>query len=375
MQTATKNKLHTAVPLSTEATKGLAVLIAPLNWGLGHASRCVPIVREQLAAGHQVTLAGDGESLSLLRKHFPELPVVHFPHLELRYSAGKSQVGAMFRALPRLIWWSVQDHLALKQILGYQHFDVVISDNRFGLWRIQESRTKSQDSKVTRYIYITHQLMIKMPRKLRWAEPIVHWLHGRIIRKYDECWIPDFAGENNLSGDLAHKYPLPENARFIGPVSRFEKKETTDCQKGETQCMASLHAGEYRTREMRVKGVSTGGMIVAVLSGLEPQRSMLEKELLERYKDREMLLVRGKVNEAFCKIQRGKVTVVPYLDDTSLVSALLDADKIISRSGYSSIMDFATLGVVHKTEWIPTAGQTEQEYLAQHIRTFKSAES
>ncbi len=322
-----------------------SVLVAPLNWGLGHAARCIPLVRQHLASGHRVTLAGDGESLTLLRKHFPDLPVLHLPHLALRYSHSKSQIGAILRALPHLIGWSIQDHIALQEILTYQHFDVVISDNRFGLYGKGKVHAAYRKSK---HIYITHQLMIKMPRGWRWAEPIVHWLHGRIIRRYDECWIPDYAGENNLSGDLAHKYSLPKNARFIGPLSRFE-----------------------HNHETQMKGVATCGAIVAVLSGLEPQRSMLEKELLAQYKDVEMLLVRGKVDEPFCKIQRGKVTIVPYLSDEALVQALLQAEKIIARSGYSTIMDFAALGVLHKAQFIPTPGQTEQEYLAQRFKSLQ----
>ncbi len=310
-----------------------SILIAPLNWGLGHASRCVPIVRKELAAGNRVTLAGDGESLTLLRQHFPELPVVHLPHLALRYSHRTTQIGAMLRALPHIVWWMIQDHSVLQQILHYQHFDKVISDNRFGFY-----------SPHTHCIYITHQLMVKMPRGLRWAEPIARWLHGKVIRKYDECWVPDFEGENNLSGDLSHKYPLPQNTRFIGPLSRF----TT---------ILSPNATSYET--------------VAILSGLEPQRTLLEKQLVEEYKDKMLLIIRGKINEPFCKIQRGKITIVPYLSDADLVSVLLQAETIIARSGYSTIMDCAALGILHKTHFIPTPGQTEQEYLAQYIQSHR----
>ncbi len=315
-------------------------MIAPLNWGLGHASRCIPLVQRELAAGNRVTLAGDGESLALLRKHFPDLPILHLPKLNLRYTAGTSQVGAMFRALPRILWWIWQDHRELQRILSYQHFDTIISDNRFCFYT--KSRMANGERRTPYTIYITHQLMIKMPRGLRWLEPIAHWLHGRVIRRYDECWIPDYADTvHNLSGDLSHKYALPKNARFIGPLSRFEQVETPS------------------------HGVSTG--VVAVLSGLEPHRSLLEKDLLEQYKDKELLLIRGKVNEPFCKLQRGKITIVPYLSDAELIPALLGAEKIIARSGYTTIMDLATLGILHKAELIPTPGQTEQEYLAEWI--------
>ncbi len=325
------------------------ILISPLNWGLGHASRCVALVRQEIEAGNHVTLAGDGESLSLLRKHFPDLPIIHLPHLNLQYSAGKSQIGAMLRAIPKIVIWSIQDHRFLKQILQYQHFDKVISDNRFGLFsrrRTKEKgqRTKNQGQKTTQCIYITHQMMVKMPRGFGWAEGIVRRLHRGVIRKYDECWIPDYAGEENLSGDLSHKYSLPKNARFIGPLSRFK---------------GIKDEGQRRKDE--------GWKIVAVLSGLEPQRSIFEREIMERYKNEELLIVRGKVTEAFCKIQRGKMTVVPYLSDDELAAALLGAEKIIARSGYSTIMDLHALGVLDKAVLIATPGQTEQEYLAEWL--------
>ncbi len=343
MQEKSEYRVHdTSSPL--QGGQRGAILIAPLNWGLGHASRCVPIVRQLLAEGHRVTLAGDGDSLTLLRTHFPDLPVLHLPKLNLRYSKGTSQVGMIFRSLPHILHWMWQDHRTLQQILSYQHFDMVISDNRFGLWGGQRTKDKGRR---TKHIYITHQLMVKMPKGWRWAEPIAHWLHGRILRKYNDCWVPDYADKDaNLSGDLAHKYPLPKHARFIGPLSRFS-------------CIGLPSSGR------------DGRGAVALLSGLEPHRTLLEKELLERYKDKELLLVQGKVNKPFCKIQRGKITIVPHLSDAELVPALLSAEKIIARSGYSTIMDFAALGVLHKAELIPTPGQTEQEYLAEWIGTKK----
>ncbi len=351
------------------AQVGERVLVAPLNWGLGHATRCVPIVQRLLAADKQVTLAGDGESLSLLRKHFPDLAVLHLPSLQLRYSAGKSQVGAMLRALPKLLWWMWMDHRALREILAYQHFDTVISDNRFALWGTKDKGQRTKDGgRRTEHIYITHQLMIKMPRGWKWAEGMVHWLHGRVIRRYDVCWVPDVAGEKNLSGDLAHRYPLPKNAQWIGLLSRFggrikDKGQRTKDKSQEPHLTPPI--GE-------MTGGWICGRIVAVLSGLEPQRSMMEKELLEKYAGQEMLLVRGKVNEPFCQIQRGRVTIVPYLDDDALAQALLQAQKIIARSGYSTIMDLAVLGVIEKAELIPTPGQTEQEYLAEYLNNSKS---
>ena len=111
----------------------MTILVAPLNWGLGHASRCVPLVHRFLDEGHEVILGGDGESLVLLRRHFPKLRYVYLAPLTLRYSSGKSQVWAMLKALPSLVCWAIKDHTILKAVLNEEHIDRVVSDNRFGL--------------------------------------------------------------------------------------------------------------------------------------------------------------------------------------------------------------------------------------------------
>ena len=145
----------------------MKILVAPLNWGLGHASRCVPLVQRLLDEGHEVVLGGDGDSLILLRKHFPQLRYTYLAPLNLRYSTGNRQVLAMLKALPKLILWSVNDHSMLRAILREEHFDQVISDNRFGFY-----------NKQVECVYITHQLHIMLPRGWKWAEPLVSRLHA-----------------------------------------------------------------------------------------------------------------------------------------------------------------------------------------------------
>ena len=132
----------------------MKILVAPLNWGLGHASRCVPLVQRLLDEGHEVILGGDGDSLTLLRKHFPKLRYVYLAPLNLRYSAGRRQVWAMLKAFPQLIRWALQDHAMLKAILREETIDQVISDNRFGLYNTQ-----------TECVYMTHQLHIMLPKQ------------------------------------------------------------------------------------------------------------------------------------------------------------------------------------------------------------------
>lgn len=314
----------------------MKVLIAPLNWGLGHASRCIPLIVQHLRQGDDVVLAGDGDSLTLLRKHFPNLHYYSLAPLRLRYSKHSSQVGAMLMALPRLIRFIRRDHRELAAILRKENIDLVISDNRFGLY-----------SKQVRCAYITHQLLIRMPHRLHFLEPLAHRVHLSFISKFDECLIPDYADSGNLSGDLSHKYPLPANARFIGPLSRFSDLTPAACQ---------------QTYDA-----------VAVLSGLEPQRTMMEKAIRGEYahKAETLLLIQGCMNKPMMTITRGNVTTMPYISDGELAWHLLHTQTIISRSGYSSLMDYAALGLFEKQKrgevhlrLIPTPGQPEQEYLA-----------
>ena len=193
----------------------MKILVAPLNWGLGHASRCVPLVQRLLNEGHEVILGGDGESLTLLRKHFPKLRYTYLAPLNLRYSKGQRQVWAMIKAMPRLLKWAIRDHLMLKALLREEHIDQVISDNRFGLY-----------NKQTECVYVTHQLHIMLPNGWRWAEGIASRMHARIYARYNKVWVPDYKDpQQSLAGELSHPQNVQctmYNVQYIGPLSRFQ---------------------------------------------------------------------------------------------------------------------------------------------------------
>ena len=323
----------------------MKILVAPLNWGLGHASRCVPLIHRLLDEGHEVVIGGDGMSFTLLRKHFPKLRYVYLAPLDLHYSRSENQTWAMLKAIPQLLLWRNKDRLMLKAILQEEHFDQVISDNRPGLY-----------NKQVECIYITHQLQIRLTKTWQWAEATASRIHARMYTRFNKVWIPDYEDINHsLAGELSH----PSNLRlsrkmtafqYIGPLSRFHSPIT------------------YKPSPINYE-------VVAVLSGLEPQRTLLEQELIERYsgKEERVLIVQGLVNHPNTRIKRGNLTIVPSMADAELVPALLNARHIIARSGYSTIMDLEALGLlsvgnnkplpVH-IELIPTPGQPEQEYLA-----------
>lgn len=294
----------------------MKVLVAPLNWGLGHATRCIPIINDLLKEGQEVVIGGDGESLELLRSEFPSLWCRYIPSFKIRYSKSNSQVFAMLRCLPSIVRNSIKEHREIKRIVKDLQIDKVISDNRFGLYG---SGVQS--------IYITHQIMVKMPKGLKWLEPLVYRIHKHIIEKFDECLVPDYENpDDSLAGDLTHKYPLPVNARFIGPLSRFT----------------------YLKPFVQPKKCD----VLVISSGVEPQRTMFENHVRECFKEKNLNIVIAKKYRA-----------------TELLPYIMGADKIICRSGYTSVMDMHLLGVSDKVEWSATPGQTEQEYLLQIVNS------
>ena len=318
------------------------VLVAPLDWGLGHATRCVPIIERLLAEGHEVVIAAEGYPLKFLRREFPHLDWVKFEGLKVRYADGQSQVGAMLRQLPRFLRDIWREHKRLKEIVKMYDVDMVVSDNRFGLW-----------CKGVRSVYMTHQLMVKMPRGLEWMEWGVWRFHRWFIKHYDECWVPDIEGEGNLSGDLSHKYPLLKNTKFIGVLSRFsrEKVEWEDVR-------VEAEALDLQQRYD----------VVAVLSGPEPHRTNLEREItdngLQIIDGSSLLIVQGlPADDLRLAEHRDGVDYIPHLQTELLQWYMQEAKEIVCRSGYSSIMDLYTIG--RKAHLIPTPGQTEQIYLAE----------
>ncbi|MDD4198813.1 MAG: hypothetical protein PHZ12_05350 [Paludibacter sp.] len=314
----------------------MKILVAPLNWGLGHATRCIPLIQKLLSEGNEIIIASDGHPMELLKQEFPGLFFIEFSSYNISYNKGKSQLTAMLRSIPIILSGIIREHHQLKKIIREHQIEQVISDNRFGLWNKHIHST-----------YITHQLMIKMPKGLQFLEPFVWLCHRFFINHFDECLIPDFKGKNNLSGDLSHQYPFPRKARFIGPLSRFTASTTI--------ITGDLLAYNFDT--------------VAIISGPEPQRTLFEKQLIDRFRkcSEQVLIIRGlPAGQGANQIPKttGNIQILAHLDTAHFAYCLIKAKKISCRSGYSTIMDLHALNCLHKAEFSPTPGQTEQEYLA-----------
>ncbi len=172
-----------------------------------------------------------------------------------------------------------------------------------------------------------------------------------IYARYNKVGVPDYEDpQQSLAGELSHPQNVQctmYNIQYIGPLSRFQNTPINQNNQSYD--------------------------VVAVLSGLEPHRTLLEREIAARYTPNPLtpnplipsvLIVQGLMHRPNTRIKRGNLTIVPYMGDNELVSVLLGANHIIARSGYSTIMDLEALGRMDKAELIPTPGQPEQEYLA-----------
>jgi uncharacterized protein (TIGR00661 family) len=303
-------------------------LVAVLDWGLGHATRCIPIIRELERQGCSVLIAGSGQSLQLLKEEFPHLTFFNLPAYAPRYSLNKSMVLKMIRQLPKFYSVVRREHLEIENIVKKHGVQMVISDNRYGCW----------SGSVPSFI-ITHQSNVLMPRKFGFLQGIVRRIVESKIQKFKHCWIPDYP-DRRFSGELSMiRNAEHTSVEFIGPLSRFTSSVDT------------------------IKKYD----VVAICSGPEPQRTLLEKNIHEQLKNSGVsyFLVRGLIEPS--NIAQDLQHVRNFMTSDQLGKLIASAEVVIARSGYSTIMDLAFLK--KKAILIPTPGQTEQEYLAASLRS------
>lgn len=282
------------------------------------------MIRALNHAGYRVYIATQGPQQTLLQKEFPDNPFLSLPGYQVRYSRSKGwlpfKIMQQLPALLRIVQW---EHRWLEEAIEQYGIDLVISDNRYGLW-----------TKKCRTVFITHQLQIKAP--FLWLEHIIQRIHYRFIERFNACWVPDQEEGNGLAGTLSHPNRKPAiPVTYIGLLSRF-----------------------YASNSINKK------QITVLLSGPEPQRTLLEEKIIAQLSSihKEVLLVRGLPAAMDNITVPPHIKAVNHLTAEALQAVLENSSIVIARSGYSSMMDFSRLHCT--TILIPTPGQTEQEYLA-----------
>ncbi|MCK5815834.1 MAG: glycosyltransferase [Flavobacteriaceae bacterium] len=305
------------------------VLVAPLNWGIGHATRCIPIIKELIEKGFNPIIGSDGIALDFLRKEFPKLKFVELPSYNIKYPKNG-----------RWLKWKLlfQSFSIRKAITAEQELveSLVLSENLIGI--ISDNRMGVRSDKVPS-VYITHQIKVYSG----FTTYLTSKIHQYFINKFDECWVPDIEDGDRLSGKLSEN-KLKIKTKYLGISSRFQKNS-----------------------------IPIKYDLLVLLSGIEPLRTQLENKLiseLKKYKGT-VLFVRGVISEKQEKSNNGQLTFINFLLSKALETAINESKLVLCRSGYSTILDLAILN--KKCFFIPTNGQNEQEYLAKHLKKLNIA--
>lgn len=299
------------------------ILMAVLNWGLGHATRSIPIIKALENFGFTPIIASDGLALLLLQKEFPNITFIELPSYNITYAKrGSFMKFKLLGQLPRIIKVIQQEQRQTQDIIKEYHIQGIISDNRYGVY-----------SSTVPSVFVLHQLNIQAGV----FSGIINKVHQQFLNKFDSIWVPDIKGVDNFTGKLS--YSNRKNVHYIGILSRFVLKSFPI---------------EYD--------------IMILLSGLEPQRSILERKLLQelRHTEYKIVMVRGVVELEQKIVQQDNILVYNYADKQQLENLIGKSGLIISRSGYTTIMDMALMQ--KRVFFVPTSGQTEQEYLARRMQ-------
>jgi len=320
-----------ALKINMTGLEGKKLLVAPLDWGLGHATRCIPVIKAFQQSGGEIWLAGEGQQEVLLKTEFPELPFLPLKGYRVKLT-GKNTTAGLLLQIPSILRSIWAEHKWLDEQVKEKGFDVVLSDNRYGLY-----------TKHAHCIFMTHQLTIKSPLG-KWAEQFLQSLNYSYINRFNECWVPDGENKHSLAGELSHPKKFPAiPVRYIGTLSRFEQRP----------------------------GAPIIDHLLIILSGPEPQRSRFESMILDQlsaYRGT-ATLVRGLPSATDVIPSTDRISIVNHLPSSRLNEEMGKASWIISRSGYTTIMDIVTLN--KKSLLVPTPGQSEQEYLARYLHKKK----
>jgi uncharacterized protein (TIGR00661 family) len=308
----------------TLSSTNKTILIAPLNWGLGHATRCIPIIKALQENNYIPIIATDGIALELLKKEFPYIKTLELPSYKIEYAKNRAHFKwKLIRNSPKLIGAVLNEKRLVKKWIKKYNIEGIISDNRLGVYH------KNIPS-----VFITHQLNV-LTGNTTW---ITSKIHQFIIKKYTECWVPDLENTPNLTGKLGHLEHNNLNVKYLGPLSRMQKKEVPKVYD-----------------------------LMIILSGPEPQRGLIEKKLKKEVEQfgGKIIFIKGLIKKNQNKEEKGNVTYYNFMNTRQLEQTFNESEIVLCRSGYTTIMDLVKLE--KKAFFIPTPGQYEQEYLAEKL--------
>ena len=315
----------------------MKVIYGICSWGLGHATRSLPVMRKLIDENNDLTIISNGRSLDLLRSELGEnIEYIDIPDYPMLLSENSRQFMAKSMIYWPLFIRKMQSGLSqLTKMLKTRKCDLIISDGRYDIY-----------SKKIPSFFISHQMRIMNPLRIKMLETGSEIFNLFFFKRFKGVIVPDYK-DDSLSGELSHNLKKIDEKKinYVGILSDFKKKKT----KKDIDYLISI-------------------------SGPEPQRSILEGKLAPQVQDLDgnIVMTLGKV-EKHSEIKKKNITTYSFLTKEKREGLLNRAKIVISRSGYSTIMD---LGIINtKALLIPTPGQIEQEYLSEYhnkIGTFYS---
>jgi uncharacterized protein (TIGR00661 family) len=308
------------------------ILFAVSSWGLGHATRDLVLIQALLQQGHQVTVISTGRALTLLQRELgDQCEFIDWPDGPKPLAASETLAYAKFTlALPLLLRSILVEHQTLQELLATRKFDRIVSDFRYGIY----------SSKVPTYL-ISHGLRLIAPNRNPTIELAFELFNARWFEPMRRILVPDFETPS-LAGDLCHNLRFfdADKLEYIGILSSI-------CQRDVEQDISYFIS----------------------VSGPEPQRSIFERMVL-----RQAASLPGRVVVALGRPEEdtkprivGSVEVYNYLDRRRQEEMMNRAQVVVTRSGYTTLMELTELQ--KRALLVPTPGQTEQTYLARYHRS------
>jgi hypothetical protein len=326
--------------------KQKAICISPIDWGLGHATRCIPLIRAFSSLNYKIYIATEGKHEAILKEAIPEAIFLSLRGYRIRYTKSRALlIPAILLQLPKIMYAVINEYFWLKRNSKKYEFDLIISDNRFGFFH-----------KKIKSVFITHQLELQTP--FAWSTRLNQMITYQFINSYTACWVADMQPPKNLSGVLANpgKYPSTP-IWYMNCLSRLLEEGAQNKE----QYNISIEPAENKLK------------FLGIVSGPEPQRTLLENILWKQGNElnEPFVVVAGLPNDKLYNKITSKGFLYHHLNGADLKAQMKSAEYIICRGGYTTLMEMIPFR--KKLIFIPTPGQTEQEYLGKYWQEKKWA--
>lgn len=306
------------------------IIVSPLSWGLGHVTRDAPIVDYLLEKGHEIVFVATGRALTYARRRYADCRAIELPDMPPPYSKTRFFVPMFLKFIPRMLRAIREEHERSQRIFDEVKPDLIFSDNRYGIW--------SRD--IPSFI-LSHQIRLKTPPALSPLEVFTEAWARSHLKHFTRVIVPDYDGQQTLSGRLSHD------------LCFWSRDEL-------------YYAGQLST--IRPAELPQDVAVFISLSGPEPQRTVLEEIIRQQVASIEhmgkIVVTLGKPEAANKETLGQNVECFSFLPSERQQEMMNRARLVVSRSGYTTVMELAELG--RRALYIPTPGQTEQEYLSRY---------